>query len=232
MKTATKRRKKATRHTKLTLSGNGKGPAAKRTRNRAAKKHALIQAACGLFAAKGYEVTTTREIAASAGCAEGLIHRYFKGKPGLLAAMLEHRVSREILDLSHQPRPAPTLEDEFLQLVEREVERVWESRDFLRVVIPRAIVDPAVGKVMNTALIPVRGQEISERLKHYESNITLPRDAMQVLAQAVGMLGFVFGFVQPVLLGQDPLHARKMAAMIARFLVGSPVVSHLNPILP
>jgi AcrR family transcriptional regulator len=228
MKTATiKHRKQATDETKHALSrnGNGKGTTPKRTRDRAAKKQALIQAALGLFASKGYEVTTTREIAASAGCAEGLIHRYFKGKAGLLAAMIEQRVSKEVLDLTHQLRPAHNLEDEFLQLVDREVERMWDSRDFLRVFIPRAIVDPSVGIVMNKALISVRGKAISERLKHCESCVTLPQDAIEVLTQAVGMLGLVFGFVRPVLLGQDHLRAKKMATAVAKILVSSPVNS-------
>jgi AcrR family transcriptional regulator len=219
------RKRQAGSEAKLALCGNGNGGGPKRTRNRDAKKQALIQAALGLFAAKGYEVTTTREIAASAGCAEGLIHRYFEGKPGLLAAMIEHRVSKEVLDLSDHSRPAHTLEGEFLRLVDREVERMWESRDFLRVVIPRAIVDPSLGSVINKALISVRAKAISERLKHYESRVTLPQGAMEVLAQAVGMLGFVFGFVRPVLLGHDRFRARKMAATMAKILVGSPVVS-------
>jgi TetR/AcrR family transcriptional regulator, regulator of cefoperazone and chloramphenicol sensitivity len=225
MKTATKPKGQATGQTKLTLSGNGKGARPKRTRDRAAKKQALIQAALGLFASKGYEVTTTREIAASAGCAEGLIHRYFKGKPGLLAAMIEYRVSKEALELSHPSRPARNLEDEFLQLVDREVERVWESRDFLRVVIPRAIVDPSVGSVMNKTLISARAKEISERLKRYESCVNIPQGAMEALTQAVGMLGLVFGFVRPVLLGHDRLRAKQMAATVAKILVGSPAVS-------
>jgi AcrR family transcriptional regulator len=181
----------------------------------------------GLFATKGYEVTTTREIAASAGCAEGLIHRYFKGKAGLLAAMIEHRVSKEVLDVSHKLRPAPSFEDEFLRLVDREVERMWESRDFLRVFIPRAIVDPSVGSVMNKALISGRAKAISERLKHYESCVALPQNARKALAQAVGMLGLVFGFVRPVLLGHDRLGAKRMAATVAKILVGSPAVSVL-----
>jgi hypothetical protein len=139
--------------------------------------------------------------------------------------MIEHRVSKEVLDLSDHSRPAHTLEGEFLRLVDREVERMWESRDFLRVVIPRAIVDPSLGSVINKALISVRAKAISERLKHYESRVTLPQGAMEVLAQAVGMLGFVFGFVRPVLLGHDRFRARKMAATMAKILVGSPVVS-------
>jgi AcrR family transcriptional regulator len=201
------------------LSGNATGP--KRSRDQAARKQALIRAALGLFASKGYEVTTTREIAASAGCAEGLIHRYFKGKAGLLAAMIEHRVSKEVLDLSHQLRPAANLRDEFLQLVDREVERIWESRDFLRVLIPRALVDPSVGSVMNKTLISVRAKAISERLKHYESCITLPQEAMEALAQSVGMLGLVFGFVRPVLLGQDRLRAKKMATTVAKIFLSN-----------
>ena len=156
------------------MEWNGTRP--KRIRDRAAKKQALILAALGLFASKGYEVTTTREIAASAGCAEGLIHRYFKGKAGLLAAMIENRVSKEELGLGHQLRPAPSLEDEFLQLVDREVERMWESRDFLRVFIPRAIVDPSVGQCHEQGAHFGTFKAISKRLKHYESCASLPQE--------------------------------------------------------
>jgi AcrR family transcriptional regulator len=221
----TKRTRSATGRAVRALSTNGNGDGSgsrpKRIRDRAAKKEALILAALELFASKGYEVTTTREIAAAAGCAEGLIHRYFKGKAGLLTELMEYRVSREGLDLTRPLEPAPRLEDEFLQLVDREVERVWENRDFLRVFIPRAIVDPSVGRIMNKALISARVKAISERLKRYESCATLPHDAMEALAQAVGMLGLVFGFVRPVLLGQDRLRARKMATTVARVFVGS-----------
>jgi TetR/AcrR family transcriptional regulator, regulator of cefoperazone and chloramphenicol sensitivity len=228
MKTATTRRKTQTSgRVKHAPSGseNGNGVRPKRTRDRAAKKQSLILAALELFASKGYETTTTREIATSAGCAEGLIHRYFKGKAGLLAALIEHRLSKEVLDMNHPMRPAPSLEDEYVQLVDREVERMWDSRDFLRVFIPRAIVDPSVGSVMNKALISVRGKAISERLKHYKSCVTLPQDAIEVLAQAVGMLGLVFGFVRPVLLGHDRLRAKKMATTVARILVSNPANS-------
>jgi AcrR family transcriptional regulator len=223
----TTRKAQAAGRAKLSLSEhqNGNGTNPRRARDRSAKKQALIQAALGLFASKGYEVTTTREIAAAAGCAEGLIHRYFKGKAGLLTAMIEHRISKEVLDFGHQLRPASNFTDEFLHLVEREVERMWESRDFLRVFIPRAIVDPSVGSVMNKALISVRAKAIAERLKHYESCVTLPQDAIEAFTQAIGMLGLVFGFVRPVLLGHDRPGAKKMAVAVAKILVSNPAVS-------
>lgn len=221
--TPTSRKKKTT--SRIKHSGTADRIKAKRTRDRGAKKQALILAALGLFASKGYDPTTTREIAAAAGCAEGLIHRYFKGKAGLLSALIEHRVATEVLDLTRELRPALRLEDEYVQLVDREVERMWDSRDFLRVFIPRAIVDPSVGTVMNKALIAVRGKAILERLKNYEPCLKLSQEAIEALAQAVGMLGLVFGFVRPVLLGQDRIRARKMAATVARILVNNPVGS-------
>lgn len=226
MKTTTIRKAETTGDAVLALceNGNGNGSRPKRIRNRAAKKQALIEAALGLFASKGYEVTTTREIAAVAGCAEGLIHRYFNGKPGLLAAIIESRVAKQVLDSGHPSRSAHDLEDEFLHLVDQEIERVWQSRNFLRVVIPRAIVDPSLGGVMNRALI-LRSKAIAEHLHHSKTCVGLPTGTIDVLAQAVGMLGFVFGFVRPVLLGHDRSRAKKMAATIAKTLVANSVVS-------
>ena len=63
-------------------------PQRTRLRNRESREAALLSAAGKLFAARGYEATTTREIAACAGCAEGLISRYFRGKAGLLRALI------------------------------------------------------------------------------------------------------------------------------------------------
>jgi len=193
----------------------------KRTRNRAGKQEALIQAALTLFATKGYEATTTREIAAAAECAEGLIHRYFKGKAGLLPALVEHHFSKEVSDLTRQLQPAPNLEAEFIQLVLWEVERFWENRDFLKVFIPRAFVDPAVAGVIKRAVISVRAKAIRERLKRSKGCERVPQEELEALAQAVGVLGLVFGFMRPLVLGQDRLRAKQTATTVARLLVRS-----------
>jgi TetR/AcrR family transcriptional regulator, regulator of cefoperazone and chloramphenicol sensitivity len=190
----------------------------KRIRDRTAKKDALILAALGLFASKGYEVTTTREIAAAAGCAEGLIHRYFKGKAGLLTALIECRISPPGA-VDDRLQTASRLEDEFLELVIREVESIWENRDFFRIFIPRAIVDPSVGTTINKLLVSARLKEISARLKHCDSRSSLHEDSIKSLAQMVGMLGFAFGFVRPVVLRQNHLRSKRMAAAVARMFI-------------
>ena len=194
-------------------------PSAQRKRDRAGKQQALLQAALQLFASKGYEATTTREIAAVAGCAEGLIHRYFDGKAGLLRALAEDHAVEALGDSGPQLRPAAKFEDEFVRMVDRAVERMWQSREFLKVFIPRAMVDPSLANMMNRAVLSGRSRAVAERLKRYPRCNAMPLEDLEVLAQSVAMLGLVFGFMRPVVLGQDRNPARTMANRFARMLL-------------
>jgi AcrR family transcriptional regulator len=190
----------------------------KRKRNRAARERALVLAAGKLFASRGYDAATTREIAALAGCAEGLIHRYFKGKAGLLAALIQHRGTQEVVDLNERLPLAPTVEEEINQLVNWELERMWADREFLRVIIPQALLDPALGRLLRETRPQIRGRAIGERLKKFKECQTLSNSDLEALAQFVSVMGFMFGFMRPVVLRQDREDARKMAAAIARLL--------------
>jgi AcrR family transcriptional regulator len=192
-----------------------------RTRDRAGKKQALIVAALKLFASKGYDATTTREIAACAGCAEGLIHRYFSGKAGLLPALMEYRVSQEVADLTHHIRPAECFEDEYLQLVNWAVEHIWGDREFLKVAIPHAVLDPGFGQILRRVGPLQRTQAIGERLKKFRESRTLPDVEFDALVQSVSVIGFMFGFMRPAVLRQDRKTAAKTATVLAKLLVRS-----------
>jgi len=187
-------------------------------RNRAARERALVLAAGKLFASRGYDSTTTREIAALAGCAEGLIHRYFKGKAGLLAALIEHRGAQEVVDLNDRLPVAPTVEEEINQLVNLEVERMWADREFLRVIIPQALLDANLGRLLRETRPQIRGRAMGDRLKKFKECQTLSSSDLEALAQFVSVMGFMFGFMRPAVLRQDRDEARKMAAAIARLL--------------
>lgn len=189
-----------------------------RTRDRAAKQRALLHAAKNLFAANGYEATTTRAIAASAGCAEGLIHRYFNGKAGLFLALIQYRVAQEVSDLNDHVPIAATFQDEFVRLVEWEVERMWEDRDFLKVIIPRALVDQKVGRVLGRVGKSRRTKAIVERMRHFQECTRLPQDSVEALARLINVLGFGFGFLRPAIMGQDLAQAKNMARDIAAVL--------------
>jgi AcrR family transcriptional regulator len=65
-----------------------------RQRQAAARREQILQTALTLFAAQGFDATSTRQIAKEAGIAEGLIFHYFPTKASLLTAILEDRLER------------------------------------------------------------------------------------------------------------------------------------------
>jgi AcrR family transcriptional regulator len=188
-------------------------PRSGRKRDRAAKQEALIRAATKLFAC---EVTTTREIAASAGCAEGLIHRYFQGKAGLLLALMSHHASRDVGELSDRLPLANNMEEEIQQLMEWEVERMWRDRDLLRASLPHAILDPKVGRFISRVGPQRHAKAIAERLRRHEKGSSVSDDEIDAISQAIGALGFSFGFMRPVVFGFDNKQARKVAACVGK----------------
>ena len=191
-----------------------------RKRDRAGKQKALLQAALRLFATKGYEVTTTREIAAAAGCAEGLIHRYFKGKAGLLTALVEYH------DHRRAGGNAPS------SAIRRGSRGRVPSVGGLgnRISCGRTGIFSAYlfrGRywirrsdgVISRAVLSSRTKAVMECLKRHQQCAHLPQEELEVLAQSVGMFGLVFGFMRPVVLGQERTQARKMAATLACMVV-------------
>jgi AcrR family transcriptional regulator len=64
-------------------------PRSLREEQAALRRAQILEAALGLFARQGFDGTSTKQIAQSAGIAEGLIFHYFPTKAQLLTAVLE-----------------------------------------------------------------------------------------------------------------------------------------------
>lgn len=185
-----------------------------RVRNRGARERALIEAAAKLFADQGYEHTTTREIAAKAGCAEGLISRYFKGKSGLLRTIVESQIAQK----PSAPVPlSPTIQEEIRRLLEEEVQHLWDDREFLKTVTPQMLLNPTLGRQISQ--IPDRrAVKIAERLRNYKEAAGLSGDELNAFATSIIGLGFLFGFWRPVTLGQEREASKKMAVSMGAIL--------------
>jgi len=67
-------------------------PPTARQRLAAARREQILETALGLFAERGFDGTSTRQIAKEVGIAEGLIFHYFPTKARLLTAILEDRL--------------------------------------------------------------------------------------------------------------------------------------------
>src|SRR5215470_1094109 len=56
------------------------------------RRNQLLDAALEVFARKGFEGTTTKEVAAAAGVTEAIIFRHFPTKQALYTAVLDYKV--------------------------------------------------------------------------------------------------------------------------------------------
>jgi TetR/AcrR family transcriptional regulator len=92
----------------------------------------ILQAAVRLFARKGYEATSTREIVKAAGVTKPMIYYYFKNKEGLYEAVLTRFLSqfslrlRAVVDEPREPR------DYLVEVVWAHLDYFRENRDFAK----------------------------------------------------------------------------------------------------
>jgi len=185
-------------------------------RDKELRRHSLIEAATAVFADRGYDCATTREIAERAGCAEGLIHRYFSGKRGLLLAILEARAGKVVEDFVAALPDHDSLEEEIERILLWHLDTMWERRDFLRVAVSQAAIDSEIGRTINEGIHNGRVRLTKDKLrKHSRAGRIRPGVDLDAMAQAITGLGFALGFSFQVSLGQDRRLARRIAVEAA-----------------
>lgn len=193
----------------------------KQPRDRAGKKKALISAATSLFARRGYDATTTREIAARAGCAEGLIHKYFGGKSGLLFNIVELHVAQDTATTIERPACA-TLEAEIRKLMDWQLDHLWAEREFLCVAFSCSVLQPRLRKLLRKYM-PARTGLIAQRIRCYRQCRIAVDEDVEELARTLISVSFDFGFIQPAILGQNrkqsKIRGRRAANLLSRSLL-------------
>jgi len=187
-------------------------PIGPRKRDKELRRQALIDAATAVFAERGYDCATTREIAERANCAEGLIHRYFNGKRGLLLAILEARAGQVVEDFVLSLPDRPTVEEEVKQILLWHLETMWKRRDFMRVAVSQAAIDSEIGRTINEGIHNERVRLTEAKLRrHQREGHVRPGVDLEAIAQAISGLGFALGFSFQVSLGQNRRLARRIA---------------------
>ncbi len=102
----------------------------------------ILDAAARLFATQGYHQTTTRQIAAEAGVAEGTIYNYFAGKQDLLLAMLKRVAEMDELTQNIGALPTGDPRLSFAEFFENRLEIIERNLDIFRALLPQIVVDP------------------------------------------------------------------------------------------
>lgn len=116
------------------------------------RRQRIIDAALHVFAGKGFERATNKEVAQAAGIASpGLIYHYFKDKADLFRQVVEQRVP--LLQLLAHPEELMALPpEEALTRFGRAYLRISENREavaFMKLVVGEAVRRPAVARLLD-----------------------------------------------------------------------------------
>lgn len=140
-----------------------------RTRRRQAEQRRaqLIDTALGVFAEKGVDAATVKDLSEAAGVAPGLLYHYFRSKEDLLRAALERHYFlpdlRRITSPDHD-RPAGEV---LLAVVERFTALLAEHRLLVRVMIREAPSNPEVAERLARA----RGEGVRLLAEYLDSRV-------------------------------------------------------------
>ncbi len=189
-------------------------------RDKDATKLALLQAGLEVFASRGYDAATTKEVALQAGVSEGLIQRYYQSKAGLLLAIIKHFQKEE--EDCHQLPPASSssnLEAELRAFLEHHIDHAQENKDFMRVAVSRSIVDPDIAKEIAIHLFEGKVPALVERLEsHLKKGGMAKQKDIQGIALTLLTVGFSLGFHGHILFGLPAERSRELCAIFAKIL--------------
>jgi TetR/AcrR family transcriptional regulator, regulator of cefoperazone and chloramphenicol sensitivity len=187
-----------------------------RRRDKEATKQALLAAGLQVFAERGYDAATTREVAQAAGVNEQLIQRYFGGKEGLLVAVIERYGEEERRSCSMPPASA-NVEAEIRGFLDFQLEHACAVGDFSRVALHRALCDPKVAREVGRQLAETRVPLLRGRLEALRDRGLIDRDAdLEAAATALSSLSFGLAFVDQLVFGADCERLRRITHHVAR----------------
>jgi len=182
------------------------------------RREQIIDAAMRVFAQKGFNKATNKDIAREAGITAGLIYHYFESKEAVLKAIIEARSPLRVInslpaEVIAQP---PAIFFRFLIL---QVLNIVEGEQFvqlMRVFLPEAVYNPQMSQVLSGAIqraIGFLGAYLKAKIEAGELRYADPELIPQVL------VGSVMAFVLRRRIICDPQALRYTHEQIADVVV-------------
>jgi AcrR family transcriptional regulator len=185
-------------------------------RDRARTEAAILDSARILFSKKGFDATTTKEIAAKAKINEQLIQRYFGGKEGLLLQIIRNfqrcYLGRDTMDEIAGVDLRDELEKLFLYLMDR----FEKQGEIFRVGISQAILNPKMGEKLSKKIREERLPDRIAKVEGYKKKGWVRSD-LDTWGVAYGMMLMAFGiaFTGPYLHRMPKEKLRELAKVMA-----------------
>src|SRR5215469_14399912 len=172
----------------------------------AARRTQILDAATRVFASKGFNRATIRDVARDAGVADGTIYNYFANKTDLLFGLLDRLNDTERRPASLAQVVDTSLAGFFRAYVRERVESLWSNADLLRAVLPEMLANPDLrARYYDEVIAPTMALG-EAAFRALVVNGTM-RD-LDVALSARIVAGSVLGLMVLQLLGDETLAAR------------------------
>jgi AcrR family transcriptional regulator len=176
----------------------------------------ILQAALRLFAVRGFEGTTTKDLAAAAGVAEGTLFRYFPNKKAILIEVATAGWVDILTDLLTELSEMGSYKA-IAQVMRRRMFRIRENSDLLRVCFIEAQFHPELRDRIQSEVI-VKMTDVAEAFFQtaIERGIYRPLNPKIIARVFLGMFA-IAGFSSETILSEDtsPKALQEMAEGIA-----------------
>lgn len=169
-----------------------------------ARRDQILDAAAAVFADKGFDRATTKEIAQAAGVSEGTIYNYFDNKFGLLVGIMGRIAEVEQLPGELAEAMHSGVRDFLVVAFRHRMDRIEQGEELLKAVLPQVFVNPDLrGQFYEQYVL-----RIAELLEQYVQvqidegrlrPVNVPLASRMVQAMFVGLLVMR-------ILGDEPLH--------------------------
>lgn len=190
-------------------------PKSGRRRDREATARALLDAAVQVFAERGYDAATTREVAQAAGVNEQLIQRYFGGKAGLLLALIERFGEQEAACCSLPP--CGSVESEIEGFLRHQLAHACAVGDVSKVALQRALCDPEAAHQIGRLFTANRVPQLQRRLEAMRARGLIDESAdLEAAAIALSSLSLGLAFVEQLVFGADCACLERVARHVAK----------------
>jgi TetR/AcrR family transcriptional regulator, fatty acid metabolism regulator protein len=171
-----------------------------------ARRTQILDAATRVFASKGFNRATIRDVAQDAGVADGTIYNYFANKTDLLFGLLDRLNDTERRPASLALAAEASFADYFRTYLRERVEALWSNADLFRAVLPELLANPELrARYFDEVIAPTMalGEAAFEGLatSGMMRNLDLPL-SMRAVA------GSLLGLMVLQLLGDETLAAR------------------------
>lgn len=141
----------------------------RRQKRISARRDEILNAAAHVFAEKGFERATTREIAAAADVAEGTLYNYFSSKEDILLEIMT-RLTRSIKDDDQEGLPEENVRQFFDLMLRSRQEFVRQNFIMVKATLSEMLTHPELSRRYYQELLAPFTHQLQQYLeKHVQS---------------------------------------------------------------